>query len=208
MMKLFSGTLLLALVLAVPVPSKAGVDVNISVGFPPPIVFAAPPEVVVIPETYVYAVPDVNVDLFFYNGWWWRPWQGRWYRSRNYNSGWGYYQSVPSFYSNIPSGWRNDYRNRRWGGHQWNYQRIPNQQLQRNWNTWERNRYWEKQQTWGVQGLKPRSQSRADQPQHYRSQPQKAQPQHQQQQQREAPQQAHPQQGKPDKGGGEKHDRK
>ena len=102
-MKLFSGTLLLALVLAVPVPSKAGVDVNISVGFPPPIVFAAPPEVVVIPETYVYAVPDVNVDLFFYNGWWWRPWQGRWYRSRNYNSGWGYYQSVPSFYSNIPS---------------------------------------------------------------------------------------------------------
>ncbi|MGA2527359.1 MAG: hypothetical protein ABSF79_12220, partial [Smithellaceae bacterium] len=63
----------------------------VSIALPPPIVFAAPPELVVIPETNVYAVPDVDVDIFFYSGWWWRPWEGRWYRSRNYNSGWGYY---------------------------------------------------------------------------------------------------------------------
>ena len=74
MMRLFSGTLLLALVILFPIPAMAAVDVGISISLPPPIVFAAPPEVVVIPETYVYAVPDLDVDIFFYNGWWWRPW--------------------------------------------------------------------------------------------------------------------------------------
>ena len=114
--KLLFGTILLALVLVCPVPTPAGVDVGISISLPPPIVFAAPPEVVVIPETYVYVVPDSDVEIFFYNGWWRRPWDGRWYRSRDYNSGWIYYQRAPSFYSRIPSGWRNDYRNHRWEG--------------------------------------------------------------------------------------------
>lgn len=159
MNKLLLGKILLALLFVFPTPAMARVDVGISVSLPPPIVFAAPPEVVVIPETYVYAVPDQDVDIFFYNGWWWRPWEGRWYRSRHYDSDWVYYQSVPTFYAWIPSGWRNDYRNHRWGGHQWNYQRIPQQQLQRNWSNWEKSRHWEKQQTWGVQGLKPRTRS-------------------------------------------------
>ncbi len=159
MKRLFWGTILLALVSALPNPAMARVDIGISISLPPPIVFAAPPEVVVIPETYVYAVPDSDVDIFFYNGWWWRPWEGHWYRSRHYESGWAYYQRVPSFYAGIPSGWRNDYRDHRWGGHQWNYQRIPQQQLQGNWNNWQKSRHWEKQQTWGVQGLKPRTRS-------------------------------------------------
>ena len=116
MKKLLLGTILLALVLVFPIPTMARVDVGISISLPPLIVFGAPPEVVVIPETNVYAVPDLDVDIFFYNGWWWRPWEGRWYRSRNYSSGWGYYRSVPSFYRGIPSGWRNDYRERRWRG--------------------------------------------------------------------------------------------
>ena len=164
MKKLLLGTILLALVLVFPVPTMARVDVGVSISLPPLIVFAGPPEVVVIPETNVYVVPDLDVDIFFYNGWWWRPWEGRWYRSRNYNSGWGYYRSVPSFYGGIPSGWRNDYREHRWKGHPWNYQRIPHQQVQQNWRNWEKNRHWEKQNTWGVQGLKPRAQSRESQP--------------------------------------------
>ncbi len=114
MKRLIWGAMLLGLVIVVPVPTQAGVDIAVSL--PPPIVFAAPPEVVVIPETYVYAVPGIEEDIFFYNGWWWRPWQGRWYRSRNYSSGWGYYRSVPSFYRRIPPGWRSDYREHRWGG--------------------------------------------------------------------------------------------
>jgi hypothetical protein len=160
MKKLFFGTLFLALVLVFPVPTMARVDVGVSISLPPLIVFAAPPEVVVIPETNVYVVTDLDVDIFFYTGWWWRSWEGRWYRSRNYSSGWGYYRNVPSFYRGIPSGWRNDYREHRWKGHPWNYQRIPHQQVQQNWRNWEKSRHWEKQNTWGVQGLKPRTVSR------------------------------------------------
>jgi hypothetical protein len=156
MKKLLFVSMLLAFALVFPLPTTAGVDVGVSISLPPLIVFASPPEMVVIPETYVYVVPDSDVDIFFYDGWWWRPWEGRWYRSRNYGSGWVYYRRVPNFYSGIPSGWRNDYREHRWGGQPWNYQRIPQQQVQRNWSTWKKDKHWEKQQTWGVQGLKPR----------------------------------------------------
>ncbi len=50
-------------------------DIGVSVPLPPPIMFPGPPHLVVIPETDVYAVPDVDVDVFFYGGWWWRPWE-------------------------------------------------------------------------------------------------------------------------------------
>jgi len=221
MKKLLFGTMLLALVIVVPIPTMAGVDIHVSIPLPPPIVFAAPPGVIVIPETYVYVVPEVQEEIFFYNGWWWRPWGGRWYRSRHYSSGWVYYKSVPSFYARIPSGWRNDYRDHRWGGHQWNYQRIPHQQLQRNWSSWEKSRHWEKQQTWGVQGLKPRAQSQvkpqsreAVKPQSQvkpqsreavKPQSREVQPQHSQP---EVKPQSQPRHGKPERGEVEKQDRK
>jgi hypothetical protein len=57
----------LALVIAIPIPMMAGVDVNVGIALPP-IVFAAQPQLIVLPETYVYVVPDVNVDIFFYHG--------------------------------------------------------------------------------------------------------------------------------------------
>ncbi len=153
MAKLLFGTILLALIIAVPVTTTAGV--NSYTGSPPPILFPAPPELIVIPETNVYVVPEVQEDIFFYNGWWWRQWGGRWYRSRHYSSGWVYYQGVPSFYVGIPSSWRDYYKDRRWRGHQWNYQRIPYQQLERKWSSWEMSKYWEKEQPWRVQGSWP-----------------------------------------------------
>jgi hypothetical protein len=167
MKKLLFGTILLALALVFPISTMAMArdggnvrnDRNVRDPLPPRIAFAAAPEVVVIPGTYVYGVPDVDVDIFFYQGWWWRPWEGRWYRSQNYNSGWSHYGSVPSFYREIPSGWRNDYRKHRWGVYRWDYQRIPHQQVQRNWSNWEKSKYWEKHNTWGVKGFKPRGQS-------------------------------------------------
>lgn len=214
MKRLLLGTILLALVLVAPIPTMARVDVGVSISLPPLIVFATPPEVVVIPETYVYAVPDLDVDIFFYNGWWWRPWGGHWYRSRHYDSGWAYYRRAPSFYAKIPSSWRNDYRDHRWGGHQWNHQRIPHQQLQRNWSNWEKSRHWEKQQTWGVQGLKHRT--RSQQPSQTvkprsHAKPQvreKDRPEDSQSQNREAPQQSKPRHGKSDRGEEKKQDRK
>jgi hypothetical protein len=58
--------------------SGAGVNVNIGVNLPA-IRFAAPPDVVVIPGTsYVYMVPDIDVDVLFFQGYWWRPYEGRW----------------------------------------------------------------------------------------------------------------------------------
>ena len=158
MKKLFLQALLVALVIAGAAPMTAKAEVNISIALPPPIIFAAPPALIVLPETYIYVVPDVEMDIFFYDGWWWRPWEGRWYRSRYYNSGWGYYRNVPSFYIGIPSSWRDDYREQRWRGHPWNAQRIPHKQVQQNWKGWKNNRHWEKQQSWGVQGLQPRTQ--------------------------------------------------
>ena len=158
MKKLFFGTILLALVIVVPIPTMARADVNVSIILPPPIVFAAPPELIVLPETYVYVVPDVDVEIFFYDGWWWRPWEGRWYRSHYYNRGWGYYNDVPSFYFDIDPGWRGYYRDHNWYGQRWNYERIPNQRLQQSWKGWQKDRHWEKQGTWGVQSYKPRPQ--------------------------------------------------
>src|SRR5512137_2847702 len=66
--KIMIGTALLALVSIIPIPAMARVDVSINIGLPPPIVFAAPPELVVLPDTYIYVDPYIDVDLFFWNG--------------------------------------------------------------------------------------------------------------------------------------------
>lgn len=131
----------------------AEVRVHINIPLPPPLIFPAPPHVVVIPDTNVYVVPDIRDDIFFYGGWWWRPWNGRWYRSRYYDRGWTFYHRSPFFYQTIPPGWRDYYRNKDWKGQRWEYRRIPPHELQRHWNQWKRDQYWERQQ-WGVQGRK------------------------------------------------------
>ena len=110
--------------------NNAGVAIGVGVALPPPIVVEAPPAVVALPAApRVYAAPDVDVDLFFWNGWWWRPWGGHWYRSRYYDHGWGYYRNVPRFYSHVNPGWRGYYRSHNWNGRPWNYQRIPHQEF-------------------------------------------------------------------------------
>src|SRR4030042_1638483 len=146
-----------------------------TIPLPPPFLLPGPPQLVVMPETNVYAVPDVDVDVFFYGGWWWRPWEGRWYRSQRYDSGWSHYQGTPSFHRSVPSGWRNDYKQRRWKGQQWDHQRVPHQQAQQNWSRWEKDRHWEKQNNWGVRGLK-KTQAQSKQPSR-KVQPRQSQPQ-------------------------------
>jgi hypothetical protein len=194
MKRLFFGTMLLALVIVVPIPTMSQVDINVRIGLPPPIVFATPPELVVIPDTYVYVAPDIDVDLFFWNGWWWRLWEGRWYRSRYYNRGWGYYRNVPAFYFDVDPGWRGYYRDRNWYGHRWDYERIPNQRLQQNWRSWQNNRRWERQGTWGVQNYQPRPQQqkqevRQQRERQYQQRPEVQQPQRQEQRSQEKVQQ-------------------
>jgi hypothetical protein len=230
MKKLFFGTMFFALLVVVPIPTMAQVDIGVSISLPPLIVFEAPPDVIVMPDTNdVYLVPDIDVDLFFWNGWWWRPWQGRWYRSPYYDRGWAYYNSVPSFYFDVDPGWRGYYRDHNWYGHRWNYERIPHQRLQQNWKNWKNKRHWEKQGTWGVQSYQPRPQKqkqelRQQRQQQYQQRPevqkqiqpkvqqQKQQPREKVQQQQRQPQvqqQKHSQpQGKPERGKEEKKDRK
>ena len=160
MKKAMIGTLLLVAAL-VPLSARAqiGVSVGVNVALPPPIVFPAPPEVVVLPESNVYVVPDVEADIYFSQGWWWRPWQGRWYRSRYYDRGWGFYRAAPPpFYRNVPPGWRNDYRDHRWRGHEWNHERVRHDEMARNWRGWERDKHWQQQREY--QG--PRGQPRQD----------------------------------------------
>lgn len=194
MKKLFLGALLLALVIAVPAPTMAQVGINVRIALPPPIVFAAPPELIVLPDTYVYAVPDVDADIFFYNGWWWRPWEGRWYRSRYYNRGWSYYNTVPSFYFDIDPGWRGYYRDRNWYGHRWDYERIPSRRLQQNWKSWQNNRQWERRGTWGVQNYKPRPTQQRQELRQQRQQQYQSRPEVRQHQQQRQPQVQQPRQ--------------
>jgi hypothetical protein len=168
MQKIFRGMIILTLVAGLPVSTPAEIDINISIPVPhvrigipmPPLIhFAEPPRLVVVPETYVYVAPDIEEEIFYSDGWWWRPWEGRWYRSRHHDSGWQRYKNTPSFYRHIPNDWRSNYRDRHWQGRQWNVNPIPHQQVQKNWHSWKTNRHWEGNQSWGVQDLQRRRDS-------------------------------------------------
>src|SRR3972149_6750049 len=63
-------------------PARAEVSVSINLG-PPPIIVSQPPEVVMIPQSQVHFVPDPNIDVFFYGGFWWLPRREGWYRARH-----------------------------------------------------------------------------------------------------------------------------
>lgn len=170
MKKWLIAAVLSALAIAVPLSAMAAVDISIGIALPPPVVFEVPPSVIVLPETNdVYVVPDVDMDLFFWNGWWWRLWEGRWYRSHYYNRSWVYYNRVPSFYFDVDPQWRMFYRDHVWHGHRWNYERIPDRHLRQNWKSWRSNRHWERQGTnWGVKRYQPRSQQQRQELRHQR----------------------------------------
>ncbi len=206
MKKLLLGTILIALPIAMAPAATAEVGISIGIALPPPVVFVGPPEVIVIPDTDdVYVVPDVDVDIFFWNGWWWRPWEGRWYRSRYHNRGWAYYRSVPSFYFDVDPGWRGYYRSHDWHGHRWDYQRIPDQRLRQNWRGWHDNRYWQRRGTWGVQGYRPppraqKQELRREREVQYRQRPEVQRHEQERREQRNRPQARTPQgreQGRP-----------
>ena len=114
-------------------------DLGVSIGINLPVfTFAAPPEVVVIPGTYVYMVPDIDVDILFYQGYWWRPYEGRWYKSRDYKGSWRYIAParIPRALRALPP----DYRHRLSPA----YERIPHRDVRRHWKKWEREKYWDR----------------------------------------------------------------
>lgn len=121
-----------------PSAKAAGVDVHVGIStVPPPVVFSTPPSVVVIPGTYAYFIPGIQDNIFFYDGYWYRPYRGYWYRAHRYDGPWVYMEPrrVPGPVLHIPP----DFRRLRPG-----YRHIPYGHLKRNWRRWERERYWDR----------------------------------------------------------------
>jgi hypothetical protein len=136
----FTVMFMLLIITGFSVQSEARVDV--SVGFNlPAFRFSAPPPLVVVPGTYVYFAPEADVDIVFYQGYWYRPYEGRWYRSRGHNGPWGHLAParVPRSLMDLPNDYRHAYRD---------HGRIEHRDLNRNWKTWERNRHWDKDERW------------------------------------------------------------
>lgn len=123
------------------VSAQVQVDIGISVPLPPlpRFVFPAPPVVVVVPETYVYVVPDVEVDIVFYEGYWYRPHSDRWYRASDYNGPWNLLSvgQVPNTFKALPPGFRRVKPE---------HARIPYQNVKKNWKKWKKERYWDSKQ--------------------------------------------------------------
>ena len=163
MKRLLLGTMLLAVASVVPLPTMAQVDMNVDIGLPPPVEFQGEPDMIPLPNTNnVYAVPGIDIDLFFWNGWWWRLWQGNWYRSQYYDQGWGYYGYVPTFYYDIEPGWREYQDDHAWYGNQRRYESFDQQRPQARWQSRHNDRGWESEQNQGTRGYQPQ--------QHYQGQ--------------------------------------
>ena len=119
--------LLAALLASAPVlEAAAEVRVNVNLG-PPPIVVAQPPEMVMVPGSNVYFVPDVDYDVFFYDGFWWSHRGNRWYRARAYNGPWGVVRRrfVPGPVYGVPRDYRRVYVRER---------HVPYGQWRRDWD--------------------------------------------------------------------------
>lgn len=120
-----------------PGKSSAGINLNIGIDFPlPALALQAAPAVVMIPGSYVYYAPGINVDPLFYRGYWYRPDEGHWFRCRSYNGPWVYVEPsrMPRALLELPR----DYRDTAYRG-----RRIGCSRLTRNWERWERHRYWD-----------------------------------------------------------------
>jgi len=71
---------------------------------PPSYAPASAPSVIGIPETEVATVRDPSVSIFAYRGYWWRWFEGRWYRSSSYRGPWSYVrpETVPAALVELP----------------------------------------------------------------------------------------------------------
>ena len=119
-------------------PVKSNAEVNISVAVPlPPLVIPAPPALVVIPGSYVYYPPDVREDIFFYRGFWYRPYRGHWFRAVEYSGPWRgiAIERIPRAVMGVRPGFRRG---------PIVYERVPYGDVRRNWRAWEHERHWDR----------------------------------------------------------------
>jgi len=134
-----------------PARAEVSVGVNINLG-PPPIVVSAPPAVVMIPGSQVHFVPDPQIDVFFYGGYWWSPRGEQWYRARAYEGPWGVIEPrrVPPAVVYMPRDYRTRYERERpvpygqWKKERSRYDR-ENRKAQKQWEK-EREKEWKESQ--------------------------------------------------------------
>jgi len=127
-------------------PAMAGVNVNVNIG-PPAVVVAEPPEVVAVPQSMVYFAPRVSAELLFYEGYWWTPKEGRWFRARAYDGPWTIVgpRYVPAEIVRLPRDYRSVYVR---GEHvpygqlkkHWRHREIERRERRGEWKGWKEDR--------------------------------------------------------------------
>jgi hypothetical protein len=102
---------------------------------PPAVEFARPVELLPIAGRYAYFVPGIDVDIFFYRGSWYRPYEGGWFRSDRYDGRWERIHDAPSALIDLPS----DYRKR-----SGRFNPLPYREVGTNWERWEHEKRWDR----------------------------------------------------------------
>ncbi len=115
--------------------ASAGVNLNVNIGTPPPVVVAQPPDLAVIPGTYVYVAPDVSANMVFYQDNWYRQHGSGWFVSLSYNGPWKAVSAPPAALVHLPQNY---------GTVPPGHQRMPYGQVKENWRAWERDRHWDR----------------------------------------------------------------
>jgi len=134
-MKNIFFSLLAGAMLLISATARAGADVSVTISIPP-ITIESEPELTYIPGTYVYFIPDRGDDFFFYQGYWWRPYNHHWYRAGFYNGPWVVIapRLVPRPFLRLPRGWRTLPP-----GHA----RLKWAEVKNGWKQWEREKRWD-----------------------------------------------------------------
>ncbi len=145
----FIGAIFIPILSSVaPSPAEVKVSVGIGIPLPPPLVIRVPPPVIPIPRTNVYFPPTIDVDILFFGGYWYRPYQDHWFRARAYNGPWVFVEphrvpraviDLPPDYRRIPPGQRH----------------IPYGQFKKYHDRWDRERYWDRDHDWRTEYWRP-----------------------------------------------------
>lgn len=103
---------------------------------PPLLEITGRPVLFPIPGRYVYFVADIDMDIFFYQGRWYRPYKEHWFRATDYDGPWEIIRDAPAPLKDLPP----DYRN----GAPRGFYRVPYSEVRDNWEVWEKEKYWDR----------------------------------------------------------------
>jgi hypothetical protein len=123
---LLAGIGLQGCVVAPPPRMAPAARVEVAFPAPPPLIIPAPPQLVLVPGTSLYVAPDIEGDIVFHQGFWWRPYSGHWYRAHSYRGPWEHieHERVPPAIIGLPPGFRHQYRD---------HPRISHEEVERDW---------------------------------------------------------------------------